>query len=188
MITEPPGRPFLVIASAVTLLVFFWASYPFWHLESLLLTIFAGWVLWVYWLFRLGLAALNVSIAARLWRWLLPGFLAVAALLVLVTDAPFRVRFAVSKPSLEAYVKTVAENPERAHPCQWAGSYYACRPRPYSEEGPARNSVWFQVQDPLFGDDGGFLWMPSGEPVETMEERFRHLGGPWYGTVFTSSG
>jgi hypothetical protein len=186
MITKPPGVPYLTVVAAAVAVIFLWASYPFWYFEVVLFSIAAGGPLAAYWAIRIALAAPKVDLHARLGRWLLPGFIAGGVVLALIADAPFWIRFTISAPSLEAYAKAVAEDPERGRPCRWVGLYYVCSSGwQYMDLDTGERipgSAEFGVQDPFLYDDKGFLWLPSGEPDETADDKYRHLTGHLYGS------
>ncbi|NUW34184.1 hypothetical protein HTZ77_22490 [Nonomuraea sp. SMC257] len=143
-----------------------------------------GGLLAAYWAIRMMLAARGADVTERLGRWLLPVFIAGCVTFALVTDAPFWIRFTISRPSLDAYAKAVMENPRRPESCQWVGLYYVCGGWQYMDLDGKRipGSAEFGVEDPFLYDDKGFLWLPSGEPDETTDDHYRHLTGHWYGS------
>ncbi|MEV0314829.1 hypothetical protein [Nonomuraea fuscirosea] len=185
MITRPPGLPYLTVVAAAVAVILLWASYPFWYFEMILFAIPVGGLLAAYWAIRMALAARKVDLTENLGRWLLPAFIAGGVLLALITDAPFWIRFTISQPSMEAYAKTVIEDPKRKRPCQWIGLYHVCGGWQYMDLDTGERipgSAEFGVQDPFLYDNKGFVWLPSGQPDETADDRYRHLIGHWYGS------
>ncbi|TYB64821.1 hypothetical protein FXF51_20430 [Nonomuraea sp. PA05] len=184
MITEPPGLPFLTAVAATVSVILLWASYPIWYFELILLAFVVGGLLALYWVIRIALASRKVDVHERSGRWLSPVFIAGGVLLALITDAPFHIRFTLSQPSLDLYAAALIADPERERPCQWVGLYFTCGGGPYMDLDTGElipGSAQFSVHDPFLHDNKGFLWLPSAEPDETADDRYRHLTRDWYG-------
>ncbi|WP_440069769.1 hypothetical protein [Streptosporangium sp. OZ121] len=186
MISKPPGLPFVVVFSAAAAVVLTWASYPYWYgIEMFLFTIPVGALLLAYWAIRMVWAERKGTLeSSSSGRWIIPWFIAGGVMLALMTDAPFWIRFTLSAPSMEAYAKSVAENPDRKEPCQWVGLYYVCGGQQHlnSDTGEkVPGSAEFSAQDWFLDGNKGFLWLPFGEPVETADASYRYLKDRWYG-------
>ncbi|MGW0193510.1 hypothetical protein [Nonomuraea sp. NPDC003201] len=187
MINKPPGLPFVVVFSAAAAVLLIWASHPSWlGLETFIYGIPVGFLLFVYWAIRTTWADYKGTAPdGTLNRSLMPWYIAGVVLLALITEAPSWVRFTISEPSIEAFVKAVNENPSHKEPCQWVGLYYVCdgtrhQDADTGEEIPG--SVEFAVRDLFLHDDKGFLWLTSGEPSEGVDggNRYSYLKGHWY--------
>ncbi|MGW0589871.1 hypothetical protein [Streptosporangium sp. NPDC002607] len=187
MISKPPGLPFVAVFSAAAAVILIWASYPYWYgIEMFLFTIPVGGLLLAYWAIRMVWAERKGTLeGSRSRRWIIPWFITGGVMLALITDAPFWIRFTISAPSMEAYAKAVAESPDRKEPCQWVGLYYVCDGWRYLDLDTGERvpgSAEFGVQDWFLHDNKGFLWLPSGEPDETMDDSYRYLKDHWYGS------
>jgi len=86
------------------------------------------------WIVRIILAGRKDAdaVSIRLRRWFLPWIVLAMVLAAIVVDAPFWVRFAISKPSMEAFAKTMTEKTAIDDFCRWLGLYRVCwaSPRP----------------------------------------------------------
>ncbi|GGQ23776.1 hypothetical protein [Streptosporangium pseudovulgare] len=187
MITKPPGWPFLTAISAVGIMLLYWASVPHWYtIEMFLTAVFAGGPLVLIWGVRIGTAALKdeSAVSGRLWRWFLPWLIAAGVVVALVADLPFRMRFAVSEPSMEAFSRTVAAGTSPDDSCRWLGLYRVCwadRYFSYEKDGEVPGSAAFSSEEWAIYSNTGFVWLPEGRPEETSDDSYRHLGGSWYG-------
>ncbi|MEU0566184.1 hypothetical protein ABZ297_12410 [Nonomuraea sp. NPDC005983] len=184
MITKPPGWPFLTVLSAVACVILYWASVPHWYgIEMVLVAFFFGIPLWIIWLVRFGLAAYKGAVFDRLARWLAPWFIVAGVVVALILDASFWVRFTISKPSMEAYARTVTAETARDFSCQWLGLYRICDAFPYTSEdvGHVPGSACLIGEEWAIHSNTNFVLLPTGEPEETMDDTYRHLTGHWYG-------
>ncbi|MED7931579.1 hypothetical protein SMD20_45680 [Nonomuraea sp. LP-02] len=186
MITKPPGWLYLTALSAVAGVILYWASVPHWYVvEMILVALFFGFPLYVIWVVRFGLATSRGAVDGRTGRWILPGIIAAGVMAALVVDAPFWLRFTISKPSMEAYAQTVTRQTDRDFSCQWLGLYRICDAFPYSgweenaEEVPG--SACLIGEEWAIESNTNFVLLPKGEPQETADDTYRHLTGYWYG-------
>ncbi|WP_030917721.1 hypothetical protein [Streptosporangium amethystogenes] len=139
MITKPPGWPFLIAVSAAALVLLYWASVPYrYTIEMVLFTIFVIVPLVLIWIVRIILAGRKDAdvVSDRLRRWFLPWIVLAVVLAAIVVDAPFWVRFTISKPSMEAFAKTVTEETSFYDSCRWLGLYQVCGAHSYATEVP----------------------------------------------------
>ncbi|GAA1724779.1 hypothetical protein [Nonomuraea bangladeshensis] len=184
MINKPPGLPFLVVFSAAAAALLAGASHPSWSkLDAFLYGLPAGFLLLTYWAMRMAWADHKGTVPDGVFtRSLMPCYISAVVLLALATGAPSWVRFTISEPGMEAYVKAVNENPGHEQPCQWAGLYHACDGTRHENDSTGEGGVEFAVRDPFLPDGRGFLWLPSGEPGEYTDGdgHYTHLTGHWY--------
>ncbi|MFI6990144.1 hypothetical protein [Nonomuraea wenchangensis] len=83
---------YLTALSATACAILYWAGVPHWYaIEMVLVAFFFGLPLYVIWLVRFGLAAGRGAVDGRVGRWVLPWIM----------------QFTISKPSMEAYARTV---------------------------------------------------------------------------------
>ncbi|NRQ31492.1 hypothetical protein HII36_06505 [Nonomuraea sp. NN258] len=188
MIDKPPGLPFLVFCSGGAAVLLIWASHPSWlGFETFLYGLPVGLVLIGYWALRMAWADYRGTAPSGAFnRSLIPWYIAGVVLLAFITDAPSWIRFTISEQSLAAYVRAVNENPERREPCHRVGLYYVCDGARHPDlltEKEVPGSVRFAVGNLLLCSDTGLLWLPVGEPSESMDsdgESYRHIKGRWY--------
>ncbi|WP_329087164.1 MULTISPECIES: hypothetical protein [unclassified Streptosporangium] len=175
MITKPPGWPFLTAVSAVGLVLLYWASAPYrYTIEMFLFAVFVVIPLALVWLVRIILAGRKDAdvVSDRLRRWFLPWIVLAVVLATIVVDAPFWVRFTISKPSMEAFAKTVTEETTIDASCRWLGLYRVCWASPYStiEAEVLPGSAALSTEEWAIHSNTGFVWLPKGRPEETMEQ------------------
>lgn len=186
MFNKPPGLPHLVVLSATAAVILMWASYPYWYgIEMFFYAVPFGGLLLAYWAIRVVLARRAGTLTGSRLRWILPPFIAGGVVLALMTDAPFWIRFTISAPSMQAYAKAVAESPGHREPCQWVGLYYVCDGWRYLDLDTGEEvtgSAEFGVEDWFLHGGKGFVWLPSGKPYETVDDRYRYLKDHWYGS------
>ncbi|MEV1243908.1 hypothetical protein ACIBO2_12565 [Nonomuraea sp. NPDC050022] len=187
MISKPPGWLFLTVLSAMACVILYLASVPYWYIiEMFLLVFFVGLPLLIIWTVRYATAAGNGTAYGRLGRWMTPWFIVAGVTVALVADAPFWLRFTISKPSMEAYARTVTAETQQNISCRWLGLYRICDAFPYprSEDGEyVPGSVCLIGEEWAFGSNTNFVLLPIGEPEETADDTYRHLTGHWYGWV-----
>jgi hypothetical protein len=186
VITKPPGWLYLTVLSASACVILYWASVPHWYvIEMMLVAFFFGVPLYVIWLFRFGLAVSRGAIDGRIVRWVLPWIIAGGVVGALVVDAPFWLRFTISKPSMEAYAQTVTRQADRDFPCQWVGLYRICDAFPClgleknAEDVPG--SACLIAEEWAVYSNTNFVLLSKGEPEETANDTYRPLTGRWYG-------
>ncbi|MEV4286213.1 hypothetical protein AB0K40_11985 [Nonomuraea bangladeshensis] len=186
MITKPPGWLYLTVLSASACVILYWAGVPHWYvIEMMLVAFFFGVPLCVIWLFRFGLTVSRGAIDGRIGRWVLPWVIAGGVVGALVVDAPFWLRFTISKPNMEAYAQTVTRQTDRDFPCQWVGLYRICDAFPCLElEKNAEDvpgSACLIAEEWAVYSNTNFVLLSKGEPEETANDTYRHLTGRWYG-------
>lgn len=102
-----------------------------------------------------------------------------------MTDASFWLRFTISKPSMEAYARTVTAEASRDFSCRWLGLYRICDAFPYSglEENAkdVPGSACLIGEEWVIDSNTNFVLLPLGEPEETADDTYRDLTGHWYG-------
>ncbi|MER6509173.1 hypothetical protein ABT158_20275 [Nonomuraea sp. NPDC001636] len=137
-----------------------------------------GWVLFgVPWLVMLGGALFRRGGAVELrrqWRfWVVPPLVAALAEALVYVGAPVRVRFELSRGSLEHLAQTVSAGtpPEEQ---RWIGLY----PVKYLEG--SRGAFGFMIKDAGFFGSYGFAWSSNGEPDIDAPGSYRHFDGRWY--------
>ena len=145
---------------------------------SVFLYLGLGWsCLGAYWLFRL-VGALWVDgfqpVLSK-WRWwVLPPIAALVTATLLVTDAPFRARFALSRSAMNSVAQEMVRDPTPPYPGR-VGLYPVRRVEAFDE------GMRFLVTGAGFVDPAGFAYSPQGEPPNIGgEDRYWHLEGPWY--------
>ncbi|MFB4288759.1 hypothetical protein ACBI99_14025 [Nonomuraea sp. ATR24] len=185
MFNKPPGWLYLTAFSAVAGVILYWASVPHWYvLEMFLVGLFFGLPLWVIWMIRFSMAMSNGTAQPRLMRWLVPVFIVAGVAVALVTDASLWLRFTISKPSLEAYARTVTAETSRDSTCQWVGLYQICDAFPYlrlEDSEYVLGSACLIGEEWAIDSNTSFVLLPVGEPEETADDSYRHLMGNWYG-------
>ncbi|WP_084959598.1 hypothetical protein [Thermoactinospora rubra] len=162
----------------------YWASVPYpYGIEIMLVGLLLGFPLLVTWLVRLALAAADGTLSAHRRRWSLPCLIVAGVVLALVTDAPFRFRFTVSEPAMEAFARTVAVREPPDGSCRWLGLYRVCWAWPYETLDGRRvpGSAVMTSREWAIESNTGFVWLPEGRPEGTMDDSYRHITGHWYG-------
>jgi hypothetical protein len=109
--------------------------------------------------------------------WLLAEPAALFACFALVwTGGAFRLRFALSRPALERYVRSAGE--------EKVDGRFATRKRVglfwLRESEVLPGDVVRMITTPCMFDDCGVVYSPAGEPPRIGEDSYRALGGPWY--------
>ncbi|MFI6504678.1 hypothetical protein [Nonomuraea typhae] len=138
----------------------------------------AGWHLFALsWLIVLGVVLVRRGRLAALRRnWT---FCAVPPLVVVLVGslvyvgAPVRMRFELSRGSLDHFAKTVSEGTPPGKR-RWIGLY----PVKYLE-GSSR-AFGFMIEDTGMFGSYGFAWSPDGEPDIDAPGYYSHFDGPWY--------
>jgi hypothetical protein len=186
MISKPPGWLYLTALSAMAGVILYWASVPHWYIiEMFLVALFVGLPLLAIWAIRFATVTSKGTPPGGLGPWLVPWFIMAGVAAALVTDAPFWLRFTISKPSLEAYARTVTAETKPDPSCRWLGLYRTCGSFPCSgwEENTrdVPGSACLSGQEWAIHSYTNFVLLPVGEPEQTMEDNYRHLTGHWYG-------
>ncbi len=144
-------------------------------LGSILLLFFSGLFLTFLWVAQL-IAHLRIrpksSPERRLLVKLHPVLLGVA-LLFCLTQAPFYIRFYLSKSALSVYATTLNE-PFVSHQAKRVGLFVLRETE--AREGNVR---FITSQDGLM-DDAGLVFAPNGAPERSRKCTYTHLSGPWW--------
>jgi len=181
------------VALGLSLIAFLWAcSFPgvhFWAylFGPLLFLAFAG-----SWL--IGIIASAVSSyrrrarPERSWaaRWLFAPILVTATVLLVATDAPFRLRFELGRSALDNWVRNEATHQANDNgyiPGQRIGTFdidFATQ---------TGDRLFLHDWEGGFFDDAGLAYLPDGIDLATTrlfeDPTFEHIDGPWY--TFTAS-
>ncbi|MFI6297813.1 hypothetical protein ACIBEJ_39905 [Nonomuraea sp. NPDC050790] len=146
-------------------------SVPGWHFGWLMLVGF-GWMWFALgWLIVLGLLLVRPGRLVALRRhW---AFWAVPPLVVGLVGAPVRVRFELSRGSLDHFAASMSEGTPLGKR-RWVGLY------PVAYVDGSRRSFGFMIEDTGMFGDYGFAWSPKGEPDIDGPGHYRHYDGPWY--------
>ena len=135
------------------------------------------------WALALALYWLALAIA---WSWMLgpgpgrrgwapwmfvPLVLVLGTVLLVKADAPLRVRFALSEPSLERYARSVRNDYDSD---RWWGLYFV------DDVEKIPGGARFMVTDlTMDWKSYGFAYSPDRVP-DPEEGNYEHLKGPWY--------
>ncbi|MEV7013664.1 hypothetical protein [Streptosporangium sp. NPDC051022] len=175
----------LTMLSALACVILYWASVPHWYgIEMCLAAFFIGVPLMMTYVIRFGLASHRGAVSGRLGRWLVPGFIVAGVVMALVADAPFWLRFTISKPSMEAYARTVTAETAGDFSCRWLGLYRICGAAPYNRWDNSQDvpgSAVLNGEEWAIYSNTHFVMLPQGRPEEVGDDTYRHLTGPWYG-------
>ncbi|MFI6908263.1 hypothetical protein ACIBKY_43870 [Nonomuraea sp. NPDC050394] len=152
-------------------------SVPGWHFLWLML-VGVGWLLFgVGWLIVLGVLLVRRGRLAALRRnwpfWAVPPLVVVLVGSLIYVGAPVRIRFELSRSSLDHLAKTVAEGTPPGKR-RWVGLY----PVEYLEG--SRKAFGFMIEDTGFFGSYGLAWSPDGEPDIDAPGHYSHFDGPWY--------
>ncbi|QYC38389.1 hypothetical protein Nocox_03805 [Nonomuraea coxensis DSM 45129] len=143
-----------------------------------LMALGVGWLLFgVSWLVALGVVLVRRGRPAALrrdWRfWAVPPLVVVLVGSLVHVGAPVRMRFELSRGSLDHFARTVSEGTPPGKR-QWIGLY----PVKYLEG--SRRAFGFMIEDAGFFGSHGFAWSADGEPDIDAPGFYRHFDGPWY--------
>lgn len=118
---------------------------------------------------------------SRAWgRWLVGPVLLVGCWLLIQTDYPERIRFALSQGAFEAHVQRRADAGAAVANPGWLGLYAVTGVRDYRG-----GTIIFVNRGPV-GHRGGYAYFPQGLPEGTTSETtelrqyYSHLTGAWY--------
>lgn len=179
---RPPRWLFHLVLVTLTVVLLSAFSVPGFGLPAFVISIELLVVAAVVWLVRL-VAFVRIQ---RTWSWwfaLAPvGGLLVLALVM--TDAPFNARWAVSRGAFQA---TVADLPQAAAVTEWERVDVPARLGAYRIDRAYRvpGGILFYEATGSGSADAGFAYLPAG-PAPSLESgaferpRFEHLGGAWY--------
>lgn len=137
-------------------------------------------LLWI----AVGLAWL-VQIAFTVWRtrpltaraarsWFLAPVLALIALTLVWTDAPFQARYRLSRDAMDSTARRVIREPASGDRIHRIGLWNV-----YGVER-VPGGMRFLVNDSGFVDSGGFAYSPNGPPRGPDIADYEHLDGPWW--------
>ncbi|WP_125643073.1 hypothetical protein [Nonomuraea sp. WAC 01424] len=175
--TNVGGRDWATFAVLLGLGTIYATSVPGWHFMWLML-VGVGWLLFgVTWLIVLGVALLRRARLVALRRnwtfWAVPPLVVALVGSLVYVGAPVRMRFELSRSSLDHFAKTVSEGtpPGKRN---WIGLY----PVEYLEG--SRRAFGFMIEDTGFFGSYGFAWSPNGEPDIDAPGYYRHFDGQWY--------
>ncbi|MFG1944227.1 hypothetical protein [Nonomuraea sp. NPDC048826] len=186
MIAKPPGWPFVIVWSAIALVIMYWASVPHWYGAEMFLTVvLVGFPLMGYWALRYALAADRGGVAGRVGRCLAPWFITATTVVALVNDVPFTLRFAVSAQALGAYAGKIVERGQIDYSsCEWAGLYRVCGgdvERGNLDGVLIPGSAGFSTTEWAVYSNTGFTWHPGAVPQDFGDDVYRHVVSHWYG-------
>jgi hypothetical protein len=151
-------------------------SVPGWYFFE---SIFAFW-LWIalctIWLGRLLIAtAMRRSIRLPRWKhWLVTPAAGALTLGLVVSLAPLKVRYYLSRDAMNSAAQTVIANPAKASTIREIGLWDVERVERIS------GGMRFLVQDTGFLDPVGFAYSPNRQPEVIGEDTYVHFDGPWY--------
>ncbi|MFB9206178.1 hypothetical protein ACFFV7_33640 [Nonomuraea spiralis] len=175
--TNVGGGDWATFAVLLGLGTIYATSVPGWHFMWLML-VGVGWLLFgVTWLIVLGVALVRRARLVALRRnwmfWAVPPLVVALVGSLVYVGAPFRMRFELSRSSLDHFAKTVSEGtpPGKRN---WIGLY----PVEYLEG--SRRAFGFMIEDTGFFGSYGFAWSPNGEPDIDAPGYYRHFDGQWY--------
>ncbi|MEU8251952.1 hypothetical protein [Nonomuraea sp. NPDC048916] len=137
-----------------------------------------GWLLYgLVWSVVLGAVIVRRGRLAALRRnwpaWAVPPLVVVLVGSLVYVGAPVRMRFELSRSSLDHFAKSVSEGapPGKRN---WIGLY----PVEYLEG--SRRAFGFMIEDTGFFGSYGLAWSSNGEPDIDAPGFYRHFDGPWY--------
>jgi hypothetical protein len=180
LLTRPPRW----LMHLATLGIFIWTldafSAPGFYTLAALVAILLWFLLIAAWLLRLIMALLTKK-SLRRWQWAVVPIAALLTLAMLWSEAPMRLRFAISKPDLARLAQqAIAAGPKPLSPwetttIQRAGAYDVIVAQ-VSRNG----EVDIAVSGTFFMRScSGFTYDPAGSPFDP-EGSFEPLGGSWY--------
>ncbi|MFC4117472.1 hypothetical protein [Nonomuraea zeae] len=175
--TNVNGRAWGTVAVLLGLGTIYATSVPGWHFMWLML-VAIGWLLFGGgWLIVLGASLVRRGRRGALrrnWRfWAVPPLVVALVGSLVYVGAPVRMRFELSRGSLDLFAKKVSEGTS-----QGKRNRIGLYPVKYLEG--SRRAFGFMIEDAgLFGSYG-FAWSPNGEPDIDSPGSYRHLDGPWY--------
>lgn len=171
------GRAWGTVAVLLGLGTIYATSVPGWHFTWLML-VGVGWLSFgVGWLIVLGVVLVRRGRLVALRRnwpfWAVPPLILALAGSLVYVGAPVRMRFELSRSSLDHFAKTVSEGTPPGTR-NWIGLY----PVEYLEG--SRRAFGFMIEDTGFFGRYGLAWSPKGEPDIDAPGYYRHFDGPWY--------
>jgi hypothetical protein len=180
---RPPGPIATGIATAMSLFTLWWARVPGGDGGWILLAVGTWFILAIYWLGTVaettyhvmrGFAA-RAGLSPRVRGWLTLPLVGVTTIALLQLDAPLRIGFWVSRPSMERFVQQVLAGTNAAK--ARVGIYSASRAETVGADG-----VQFVTNSkPGIFSVAGFAHLPSGPPAAPASGvSYIHLHGSWY--------
>ncbi|MFG1941614.1 hypothetical protein [Nonomuraea sp. NPDC048826] len=171
------GRAWVTVAILLGLGTIYATSAPGGHFTWLMLVGVGGLLFGSCWLIVLGVVLAGSGKLVTLRRnW---AFCAVPPLIVALVGslvyvgAPVRMRFELSRASLDHFAKTVSEGAPPGKR-QWIGLY------PVDYLDGSRSAFRLMINDTGFLTSYGLAWSPNGEPDIDGPGSYRHFDGPWY--------
>lgn len=171
------GRVWGTVAILLGLGTIYATSAPGGHFTWLML-VGVGWLLFGgCWLIVLGVVLAGRGKLVTLRRnW---PFCAVPPLIVVLVGslvyvgAPVKMRFELSRASLDHFAKAVSQGTPPAKQ-NWIGLY------PVEYLAGSRSEFRLMIEDTGFLTFHGLAWSPNGEPDIDGPGSYRHVDGPWY--------
>lgn len=171
------GKEWGTVAVLLGLGTIYATSVPGWGFTWLML-VGVGWLLFGgSWLIVLGVVLVRrgrLLTLRRNWTfWAVPPLVVVMVGSLVYVGAPVRMRFELSRSSLDHFAKTFTEGtpPGKRN---WIGLY----PVEYVER--SRRAFGFMIEDTGFFGSYGFAWSANGEPDIDAPGYYLHFDGPWY--------
>jgi hypothetical protein len=154
------------------------------NMTAFLLTHFGGILLFGWWAVRLvfwftvrrrSQVGESVPVRRHVLRWLWEPVTIVACWAVAYTGILFPARFAVSRPSLDRYVREVRERGDSTPPPGRIVGLFKVREVELRPDGVVR-----LITTSCMLDDCGMANSPKGQPPVIGEDSYRHLSGNWW--------
>ncbi|GAB3212495.1 hypothetical protein ACQEU5_16090 [Marinactinospora thermotolerans] len=179
--SRPPGRLYLPACVFTGLILLYEDSMPGGHLPSFLIGMGAGALLAAMGALRLGIAlSLARPMIRRYWlRWLTAPVIALATIVLSVSDVPLKARLDASTQDLLHLRATLDRSTTIPLNGEWAGLY------PLQAATVTDGVTRFTVEGAGLLDGSGLAY--SSEPLETDQFLpghggvvYEHISGPWY--------
>ena len=184
---NPPGRWFHTVVAVQTVVLLVAAVGPAADIVVFSLSLWVVLTLVVIWLIRAlryRVTASRGSSARSAWRFAIAPVLALVLAVLLATDVPLRLGWAVSRPSFESAVATELSRPQNADPYGDLTDHTVGLYRVIDTRRIGAHGVAFQVEPGDF-NDSGFAYLPDGPDPKQVgpwaeEPQFMSLGDHWY--------
>ncbi|MDA0566125.1 hypothetical protein LG943_17650 [Streptomonospora sp. S1-112] len=179
--SRPPGRLYIPACTLIGLILLYEESVPGGHLPSFLLGMGGGAVLAAMGALRLGIAmSIARPMILRYWlRWISAPLIALAAIVLSVTDIPLQARVEASVSALDE-VRQTAEPASTMPLDEWAGMY------PLSALTTTPDGVTrYTVRGAGLLDASGLAHSREELPTDVFVEGhggvvYEHIFGDWY--------
>ncbi|TDQ48213.1 hypothetical protein [Actinorugispora endophytica] len=179
--SRPPGALYLPSCAIVALVLLYEDSVPGGHLPSFLLGMGGGAVLAAMGALRLGIALTTARSVIRYhWlRWLTPPLIALAAVVLSLTDVPLQARVDASASDLLSVRETVDGSADVPLDGEWAGFY------PLKTAAVQEGVTLFTVEGAGLLKDSGLAYSPETLPTDVFVPGhgnfvYEHISGDWY--------